>query len=391
MITINTLFIICISLVIYTYCGYGILLVVLVKLKRLLGYKIFSPIMPSDDSLPEVTLLICAYNEEAIIKEKIDNCNSLNYPNKKLNFLWVTDGSNDSTNSILSQFPKIRVIYNPERKGKTSAINHGMTEVKTPLVVFTDANTMLNEDAIRNIVIQFQDRKVGCVSGEKRVKSKSCKQVAANGEGLYWKYESALKKLDYELYSTMGAAGELFAIRKELYEELPENILLDDFIISMNILIKGYKIAYTKKAFAIEYGSVNLKEESKRKTRISAGGIQSIWMLKKLLNPFKYPIASFQYISHRLLRWSIAPIALVLLIPLNICLLTYSYTYIIIFMLQIIFYCLALYGYFQNKNNKKTKVVRIIYYFVFMNINIFRGMKYLYFKTDGKWEKAKRS
>ncbi len=391
MITINTLFIICISLVIYTYCGYGILLVLLVNLKRLLGYKKFYPIIPSDDLLPEVTLLICAYNEEDIIKDKIENCRRLNYPNKKLNFLWVTDGSDDSTNEILAQFKEVKVIYHPERKGKTSAINNGITEVKTPLVVFTDANTMLNEESILNIVIQFQDEKVGCVSGEKRVKPRSDNQIASNGEGLYWEYESTLKRLDCELYSTMGAAGELFAIRTELYETLPENILLDDFIISMKILIKGYKIAYTKEAYAIEYGSENLKEESKRKERISAGGIQSIWILKELLNPFRYPIISFQYISHRVLRWSISPIALALLIPLNICLLTYSYIYIIIFLLQIIFYCMACYGYYQSKNNRTTKIARIIYYFVFMNVNIFKGMKYLYLKKDGKWEKAKRS
>lgn len=324
MITINTLFIICISLVIYTYIGYGILLVLLVKLKRVFGYRIFSPAIPPDNLLPEVTLLICAYNEEDIIKDKIKNCRNLNYPNKKLTLLWVTDGSDDSTNEILSQFNDVKVIYSKERKGKTSAINHGMTEVKTPLVVFTDANTMLNENAIRNLVLQFQDKKVGCVSGEKCVKSKSDNQIASNGEGLYWKYESTLKRLDSELYSTMGAAGELFAIRTELYKNLSENILLDDFVISMNILIKGYKIAYTKEAFAIEYGSANINEESKRKMRISAGGIQSIWILKRLLNPFRYHIISFQYISHRVLRWSVTPIALVLLIPLNIYLLTYS-------------------------------------------------------------------
>lgn len=391
MITINTLFIICISLVIYTYIGYGILLVLLVKLKRVFGYRIFSPAIPPDNLLPEVTLLICAYNEEDIIKDKIKNCRNLNYPNKKLTLLWVTDGSDDSTNEILSQFNDVKVIYSKERKGKTSAINHGMTEVKTPLVVFTDANTMLNENAIRNLVLQFQDKKVGCVSGEKCVKSKSDNQIASNGEGLYWKYESTLKRLDSELYSTMGAAGELFAIRTELYKNLSENILLDDFVISMNILIKGYKIAYTKEAFAIEYGSANINEESKRKMRISAGGIQSIWILKRLLNPFRYHIISFQYISHRVLRWSVTPIALVLLIPLNIYLLTYSYIYIIIFLLQIIFYCLAFYGYYQSENNNKTKVASIIYYFVFMNINIFRGMRYLYLKKDGKWEKAKRS
>lgn len=392
--TIKILFWSCLFIIFYTYIGYGILLYILVKVKRIFMGKPELPPMNNNEHLPEITLLICAYNEEAIIKEKMENCNSLSYPKDKLVILWVTDGSTDKTNSILSGYPNVKVVYTPERKGKTAALNHGINHVTTPLAAFTDANTMLNENAINEIVRQFQNPTVGCVSGEKRVKTKTTEksETASEGEGLYWKYESTLKKWDNELYSTMGAAGELFAIRTDLFHSMPEDTLLDDFIMSMEILSNGHKIAYTKDAYAVEYGSANMHEESKRKRRIAAGGLQSIYRLRKLLNPFFKPVVTFQYISHRVLRWSITPIALLLLIPLNIYLIfSNELIYNVILILQIIFYMIAYYGYYNYRQNKNTRIAYILYYFLFMNINVFRGMKYLYEKKDGSWEKAKRS
>src|SRR5690606_29455810 len=144
----------------------------------------------------------------------------------------------------------------PGRNGKTAAMNRGMTLVESPIVVFTDANTFLNKEAILEIVYEFTNPKVGCVAGEKRVVSKE-KDSATAGEGIYWKYESALKELDYRLYSAVGAAGELFAVRKELYETMPADTLLDDFILSLKIAQKGYKIAYCSKAYAVETASLN--------------------------------------------------------------------------------------------------------------------------------------
>ena len=149
----------------------------------------------------------------------------------------------------------------------------------------------------------FANPKVGCVAGEKRIAVQDKPNAASGGEGLYWKYESALKRLDYRLYSAVGAAGELFAIRTSLFEQMPPDTLLDDFILSLRIAMRGYKIAYSKEAYALESASLNMREEEKRKVRISAGGLQSVWRLRGLLNIFRYGILSFQYISHRVLRW----------------------------------------------------------------------------------------
>lgn len=385
-----TVFLFCLFLVIYTYLGYGIVLYLMVKTKRLFGH--YNRGFFNNECLPDVTLMVCAYNEEDIVEKKMNNTKALDYPKEKLHILWVTDGSNDSTNQLLKQYPEVSVAFRPERKGKTAALNHGIKEVYTDIVVMTDANTMLNSEAITIIVKEMADPKVGCVAGEKRVVAHNGNQ-AAEGEGLYWKYESTLKRLDSELNSAMGAAGELCAIRSALYEEMPEDTLLDDFILSMNILSRGYRIAYTSEAYAMENGSTNLKEESKRKKRIAAGGLQSCWRLKKLMNPIKYPLTSFQFVSHRVLRWTVTPIALIMLIPLNVILVISNAGtfYTTIWILQLMFYFSAAAGMVLAAKGKHNRLLYIAYYFLFMNMNVFKGIAYLAKKQGGTWEKSKRA
>lgn len=375
-----TLFWLCMAIVVYTYVGYGIVLYLLVFVKRLATKA--KPLADiTDDRLPEVTLMVCAYNEEDIIAEKMDNTRRLDYPSDRLHLVWVTDGSNDNTNVLLSAYPEVKVIYFPERRGKAAALKHGIKEIDTEIVMMTDANTMLNPEAVREVARLMQDPKVGCVSGEKKVMARSDSDEAAQGEGLYWKYESTLKRLDSELYSAMGAAGELCVIRRQLMTYIPDDTLLDDFIISMEIVKKEYKIAYTSNAYAMEYGSADLHEESKRKRRIAAGGLQSCWRLRSLMNPLRHPVVAFQFVSHRVLRWTITPVCLFALVPLNTLLVLSGegIVYTIIWILQILFYASAAAG------------VRISKYFIFMNLNVFRGMAYLFNNSTGMWEKAKRA
>lgn len=391
MIALKIAFWICLILVFYTYIGYGMLLWVLVSIKRLIYGRQKKRELPPDNELPEVTLMICAYNEQDIVDSKMENTRQIKYP--KLKVVWVTDGSNDHTNDYLAKYHDVEVIYSPERRGKTAALNHGLSLVKSELVVMTDANTMLNPESIQEIVRCFMDPKVACVAGEKRVAARHEGQAAAEGEGLYWKYESTLKRWDGELYSAMGAAGELCAIRRSLYEPMPENALLDDFVMSLRMVDKGYKIAYTADAYAMEYGSADLTEESKRKRRIAAGGLQSIWWLRNMMNPLHQPVVAFQFVSHRVLRWSITPIALLLLIPLNVLLvfLKAGNIYTWIWVLQLVFYLAAYLGYLLEQYGRRNKLLYVPYYFLFMNLNVFRGMTYLRtHKSSGAWEKAKR-
>ena len=385
--------------VFYTYLGYGIVLYILVKLKELFVKPVKYSLPASNDELPEVTLFITAFNEEDVVDEKMENSLDLDYPADKLRIVWVTDGSDDGTNERLQTrwAGKATVHFQPLRQGKTAAMTRGMTLVDTPLVVFTDANTMVNREAIREIVLAFRNPKVGCVAGEKRIAVQAKDNAASGGEGLYWKYESALKKLDARLYSAVGAAGELFAIRRELFEEMPADTLLDDFILSLRIVMRGYTIAYCADAYATESGSADMHEEEKRKVRIAAGGLQSVWRLRTLLNPLRYGTFCFQYISHRVLRWSLTPVLLFSLLPLNTILIFTTDSplfYAVIWLLQTLFYLMASWGYYLSKKRIKNKILFVPYYFLFMNINVVRGFNYLRKRrgqTNGAWEKAQRA
>ena len=394
MTTLKVLFWMCIFLVFYTYVGYGVLLWLLVKIKRLVRGRPTLPDLPADDALPDVTFLVCAFNEQDVVDQKIENTRLLDYPREKLHLMWVTDGSTDDTNQRLAQYPDVQVVFTPERRGKTAALNHGLSLVTTPITVMTDANTMVNAEAIRHIVRCFQDPKVACVAGEKRVIARHESQTAAQGEGLYWRYESTLKKLDSELYSAMGAAGELNAIRTALYQPMPENALLDDYVMSMRMVDAGYRIAYTPDAYAMEYGSADLAEESKRKRRIAAGGLQSTWWLLGMLNPFRRFVVAFQLLSHRVLRWTVTPCALMALIPLNVLLvfMNAGTVYTVCWLLQLLFYVAAFLGWWLSQHGRKNKLLYVAYYFLFMNFNVFRGMHYLRtHQGGGAWEKARRA
>jgi cellulose synthase/poly-beta-1,6-N-acetylglucosamine synthase-like glycosyltransferase len=383
-----------IFIVFYAYIGYGILLYLIIKLKRFLGKP--GKAVPDAEYEPEVTLFIAAWNEKDFIDEKIKNSRELDYPSEKLHMVWVTDGSDDGSPDILRQYTGVDVYHQPERKGKIGAMNRGMKFVRTPIVVFCDANTMLGKDSIRRIVSLMSNPKVGCVSGEKRIFSKEKDSAAGAGEGLYWKYESTLKKWDAELYSVVGAAGELFAIRSELFEVLEPDTLLDDFIISLRIAQKGYTIQYDPDAYAIETASANVKEELKRKVRISAGGIQSVIRLRSLLNIFKFGTLTFQYVSHRVLRWTLAPLSLLLLIPLNFWiafregLFTLRF-YTVLFWLQLLFYLIALLGWYFENRNIRIKLLFVPYYFFIMNLSVFLGLRrYLKGQQSVNWARAQR-
>jgi len=384
-----------IFIVFYAYLGYGIILFLLVVIKRIFKKKQTNI---DNNYEPEVTLFVAAYNEKDYVDDKVNNSFNLDYPSEKVRQVWITDGSDDGTPNILKGYTNkgVEVHHEDARGGKIGAMNRGMQFVKTPIVIFSDGNTMLGKESIRRIVNLFKDPKVGCVSGEKRIASKDT-DTAVGSEGIYWKYESKLKKWDAELYSVVGAAGELFAIRTDLFQKVEKDTLLDDFIISLRIAMDGYTIQYDPEAYAIENSSADVKEELKRKIRISAGGIQSIVRLAPLLNIFKYGTLSFQYISHRVLRWTLAPLSLPAIFILNLIIANnygfsnYENIYVIIYYLQIIFYVLALSGWYLENKKIRLKALFIPYYFFIMNYAMYLGFgRYIKGKQTVNWERAKR-
>lgn len=397
---IEILFWICIGLVFYTYIGYGILAWIFVKIRTILGIKF--PVLNDPAFQPKVTLVVPAYNEMSCIDAKVKNSFALDYPADKMDVLFVTEGSNDGTTeyieSLQSIYPNLKIIGGNERKGKIEAMNMAIKTIDTPLVIFTDANTTLNKNVIKNIVRHFKDEKVGAVAGEKRIQTDESEAAAGAGEGLYWKYESFLKKLDTKLYSVVGAAGELFAVRTNLYGHVEKDTLLDDFMVSLRVAASGYRVIYEPEAYAIERPSFSIQDEMKRKVRIAAGGFQSIARLAFLWNIFKYGWLSFQYVSHRAMRWAVAPFCLPLIFLLNLVLVLiedmsepFSF-YKILMLAQIVFYVLAILGYWFENRKMRIKLLFVPFYFSFMNYCAIRGYnRYRNGVTSGIWEKAKRA
>ncbi|WP_026262234.1 glycosyltransferase family 2 protein [Spirosoma panaciterrae] len=387
------LMLICIGLVVYTYLGYGILVWLMIRLR---------PRRPpvaslSEAYLPDVTLIVPAYNELDCLPAKVANSLGQSYPREHIHFLFVTEGSTDGSDEYLraNYGDAISILGGTERRGKVAAMNMAMQQIKTPIVIFTDANTQLNLDAVSNIVRHFRDPKVGAVAGEKRIQTTDSESAAGSGEGIYWKYESQLKRWDAELHTIVGAAGELFAVRTELYEPVSPNTILDDFMISLLIAGRGYRVAYEPDAYALERPSFSIIDEQKRKIRIAAGGFQSIVWLKHLLNPFRYGILTFEYVSHRVMRWAVTPICLPIIFLLNAGLaLRDGWTSVWgwLFIAQILFYGAAWLGYTLEKRQIRWKAAFVPFYFTFMNICALAGLvRYLRGNQSGTWEKVRRA
>ena len=389
---LEILFWVLLGLIVYTYIGYGLIVGIIVKL-----FNLQKKTNLDLKEYPPVTLFVAAYNEKDFIDIKVKNSFELDYPKDKLTHLWITDGSDDGTPELLRKYDGIKVYHEDKRSGKTAAIHRGLKFVDSSIVIFCDGNTLLSKETIKAVVKAFEDPKVGCVAGEKRIIEKDSDSASGSGEGAYWKYESILKKLDSALYSAVGGVGELFAVRKELFESVENDTILDDFVITLKIAMKGYKIKYVPEATASETPSDNVKEELKRKIRISAGGYQSIERLSALLNPFKHGVLSFQFWSRKVLRWVGVPLFMIVIFPLNIYL-AYSYNfdihnvYTVFLILQTLFYFLVLLGRLLNNVNISFKVLFLPYYIFMMNYAaILGGIRYFKGSQSVNWERAKRA
>ena len=344
------------GLIFYTYIGFALIAGVALKLKG--KRKVVET--PSPELLPTMTMVVACYNEADILEAKVSNTLSLNYPKKKLSLLFVTDGSSDNSAEILSRYTKIKHFHEDARMGKNHAVNRIIPYIQSDVIVFCDANTSLNKEALINIARHYSDSTVGAVAGEKRVGQSSDETAAASGEGAYWRYESALKKIDSDLATVVGAAGELFSVRANLYEAVPKEIIIEDFYLSMRIVEKGFRVVYEPDAYARELGSASIQEEGKRKIRIAAGGLQAVARLKSIWNVFRYGWATYLYVSHRVFRWTITPLALLVLLIVSALLVAkYSwYSWYGLFLLgQIGFYVLALTGHFLQKKTRQGKSV----------------------------------
>lgn len=388
---ISAIFWFLIILVFYTYLGYPLIISACSFLKSIIKPKELS--QSTEQFQPNVTLLVAAYNEIDYIPEKLRNTDSQDYPKNKIKQVWITDGSTDGTYEYLSKYPDILVIHHHERLGKAAAINRAVEHIKTPITILTDANTMLSSGAFSDLVKPFADPKTGCVAGEKGISMNNTYDIITSCEGIYWKYESLLKKVESKCGSALSAAGELYAIRTNLLPSIDEDIILDDFFISSKTIEKGFLIKYVATAVATENASLNIAEEKKRKERIAIGSFQFLFRFPELLNPFRNPLFAFQYFSHKVLRWLAVPFAIFLLPLINLLIIFYNPNpvYKITLLLVLIFYVFALWGRALKNTRLKNRFIFLPYYLIISNISLLKGLiLYLQGKGNAKWEKSIR-
>ncbi|MBQ9470739.1 MAG: glycosyltransferase family 2 protein [Bacteroidales bacterium] len=376
------------GIALYCYVGYPLLLWLM---------RMFAPPPPktSEAELPELTLVVPAYNEAPCVERKMRNTLELSYPAQRIHLMWVIDGSTDATATLLARYPQVEVLYQPERRGKTAALNRAMVCVRTPIAVLSDANTDLSTDALRHLVQPFAYPDVGCVAGEKRIAQGAAPDAAGRGEGLYWRYESALKQLESDTGSTLSAAGELLAMRTSLYCPMPESTILDDFELSMRIAQDGHRVLYCPQALASEGGSADIGEEWKRKVRIAAGGYQQLqrqWRL--LLNPLGHPMLWFKLFSHKLLRWAVVPWCL-LLAPGALAVAVVQGAgafYSMALLLLIMAYAVALLGHVLRRKQLKPSAIYLPYYALMANMAQLAGLvRWCTRGQDVRWEKVERT
>jgi len=372
-------------LLFYSYIGYPLVLMFLNKvLVRKIALK--------TETMRQLTvsILIAAYNEEAVIRGKLNNCLALNYPFELLEIYVASDGSLDRTNEIVKGYilkDKRVKLLDFSRVGKANVLNQAMPNIKSEIVIFSDANTEYLPDVLINLVKHFTDEKVGCVCGRLIYRNPG-EIVSGKGESAYWRYETTLKKMESRLGYVAGANGAIYAIRRELFDSLPSKTINDDFMISMKIVEKGFKCIYDENAVAFEYVAPTIGGEFKRHIRDGAGHYLAIGNLLGLLNPF-LGIRAFIFWSHRILRW-LAPFILIVLLLANVFLASLNFYQHVLY-LQVLFYVLAISGLLLVKYKKIPFILYVPFYFCSLNLALLIGfVKVISGNQKVTWDRTER-
>ena len=383
-----------VSLIIYTYIGYPILLSLIAKLIPFQSRV-------SDISDPSVTLLITAYNEEEVIEKKIENSLGLDYPRDRLQIIVAADGSSDRTPQIVGKFHERRVelTHSSLRDGKLAAINRAIAQARGDIVVFSDANNMYASDAIRKLIAPFSDPTVGASTGAKLIIQDG--NELSGVEGIYWKYESWIKTNETILGTCTSSVGEILAIRRELYKPPPNHIINDDYYIVLDLIKRGFRVFYVPEARSFEYISATVRDEMVRRTRMNTGKYQAIFMSHELL-PLNRPVLLWQIVSHKYFR-ALLPFGFIGALLTNIFLvllqtktstsfLLPSSLYAWIFLsMQLFFYLLAALGNLVKFKGLPGKLIYLPAYLVNSNIAILRGFYgFISGKQTNIWERVRR-
>jgi len=388
------IFWLCVLMIAYVYAGYPLIIALLARLKR---RKQEFPVIT-----PQVSILIAAYNEERVIAEKIENTLALEYPRECMQIVVAVDGSDDRTVEIVQSYADqgVELSYKPVRNGKMAAINRAMPALKHEIVVFSDANNMYAKDALIELVKPFCDPRVGAVSGSKNLLDDPDALVKA--DGLYWRYESSIKKNETALGSCTSAVGEIMALRRSLYQPPPPRVINDDFVIGLNVVRQGYRLVYAPNARSYERGSFSEKEEAIRRSRIVAGRYQVMLMSGSLL-PWRNPVFVWQMISHKFMR-PLVPLMMLMALLASIAALIWppqaehaAWLYlaspynVIVFGLEMLMYVLAVLGGLFKGRGWIGKLLYLPAFLVNSNLSAVIGLySFLTGKQTSLWRRVRR-
>ncbi len=339
----------------------------------------------------KVSIIIAAYNEEKIIEEKIKNCFDIDFPRDKLEILVGSDASTDATHAIVNKYKdEVRLVICTPRGGKAAVLNHLVPKATGDILVFCDANTMLLKNALQKLLMHFEDDSVGCVCGRLILHDAGTSALGI-GESIYWNLESEIKKMEGQLGVVIGANGGIYAIRKELFKQIPvTKTTMDDFFVTTQVLETGNAAIYEPQAIGSEETSAQTFGEFHRKVRISQANFNQIKNYLPLLNP-RFGLVAYSFFSHKLLRWT-APLFMLACFFSNAILLGAGSIYLLAFAMQGLLYGLAGIGAMQNGKGKKSKIFLIPFYFVSMNVALLMGMLKAWTGTSGgMWNRIERN
>jgi cellulose synthase/poly-beta-1,6-N-acetylglucosamine synthase-like glycosyltransferase len=370
------------AVVAYTYIVFPLLLALIA---RLFGKHDQSNVKSiSDQDLPHVAMVVAAYNEQNVIEDKLRNTWALDYPADRFELVVGSDGSTDATDALLTACndPRLRNNLFNDRRGKISVLNSLMSKINADILIMSDANTMFAPDSIRKLVSHFADPRVGCSSGKIVLEDDG----GVSGEGIYWRYESWIKRNESRLGFLIGCNGGIFAIRRDLFESLPASTIVEDFVLSMRILERGYEIRFDPSARGTEPPCASSKAEMVRKIRIGAGGFQALALTRAVLSP-RYGMRSFAYWGHKVLRWFV-PLFLLTALIVNVALAVQP-LYAALLLAQASGIGIGIWTSNFRPEIEPPKWARPISYFYVMNFALLRGfVRFVSGTQRVTWERA---
>lgn len=374
------------GLVVYAYVGFPIAIWLAAKwFGRNRAVGVLEP------PLPTVSVLIAALNEEEVIGERLENALACDYPSERCEIVIASDGSTDRTADIVRDFAsrhpgRVRLLEYPVRRGKATVLNDSLPKLSSDIIVLSDANTFFDAAALRCLVRWFADGTVGAVCGKLLLVDP---RSGRNVDGLYWHYENFLKRCEGRLGALLGSNGAIYALRRNEYVPIAADTIIDDFTIPLLIQLRYAKqIIYDEEAIAREETPADVSAEFRRRSRIGAGGFQSLARLWPLLMPWKGWI-SFAFWSHKVFRW-LCPAFLAICLVTNVLLIGHP-PYPWLLGLQIAFYAAALIGALAPGNGKAMRLLRLTTMFASMNLALACGFwRWLSGMQRGTWQRTAR-